>query len=197
MRYIVLYFALCFALIAQTIKVGGTGTTKVGGAGTTKVSGVASPTGTSYITSTTVGTPRNDFAAANGMNVTPNTNLIVTQLGRWVISGNSQTHALSIYHDGGGGAAVLDATVTVNCSGATPGQYLYGTLSPSFTMTNGTMYWVVSAETNGGDMWYDADTVISHTAVSSAQGNGYVLAGSVVAAGGGNSEYVPVDFKYN
>lgn len=48
MRYLFLYLALCCGLIAQTTKVGGTGTTKVGGTGTTKV-GANAPTGPAFV----------------------------------------------------------------------------------------------------------------------------------------------------
>jgi hypothetical protein len=48
MRYLVFYLVLCCGLIAQTTKVGGTGTTKVGGTGTTKV-GVASGAAPAFV----------------------------------------------------------------------------------------------------------------------------------------------------
>ena len=49
------------------------------------------------------------------------------QLGRWVVSGNSGMHTLTIYDVA---AASVIATVVINTSGATPGQYLYGSITP-------------------------------------------------------------------
>lgn len=54
MRLFLLYLSLCCAIVAQTTKVGGTGTTKVGGTGTTKVGPVSAPSGPTVITANVV-----------------------------------------------------------------------------------------------------------------------------------------------
>src|SRR6478736_4104772 len=52
------------------------------------------------------------------------TTVVITQLGRWVVSGNTASHTLKIWDSSHG----LIDQVSVNTVGAPSGQFLYGTL---------------------------------------------------------------------
>lgn len=125
---------------------------------------------------------------------TSGTTVTVTKLGRWVLSGNNQTHALSIYDSSA--TPVQLATVTVNCSGATTGAFLYGTLGTPYNIAAGATVYFVSAETNGGDTYYDFNgTVITTTNIGSSEA-AYI---DTTHHDSGNSfrSYVPVSFQYS
>ncbi len=82
---------------------------------------------------------------------TTGTDIVITQLGRWTVSGNSQTHLLGIYTTTAFSSPV--ASVTVNTSGATPAQFLYGVLSSPYTLVSGATVYIMSGENSGGDRW--------------------------------------------
>ena len=143
-----------------------------------------------FITATTVGTLRNNFTGTAAFQITVGaSNLSVGQLGRWVVSGNSGMHTLTIYDVA---AASVIATVVINTSGATPGQYLYGSITP-ITLVAGHTYSIESSETNGGDQWYDLDTSVT---VDSSMGT---LINPVFShtstVGAANHSYIPPNFQ--
>jgi hypothetical protein len=106
------------------------------------------------ITGQILGSPVNSFTGCVGCfftaSATPPT---VGSLGRWVISGNSGTHTLYLCSIVASTLTVL-GSVTVNTVGATPGTYLYGAITP-VTLVSGTVYAVLSSETNAGDQYYN------------------------------------------
>jgi len=80
--------------------------------------------------------------------------LTVSQLGRYVTAGNSQTHDL-ILLDAATGNNVTNGTATVATSGATPGTFVYANLPASVTLPANHSYYLLSHEGNGGssDSW--------------------------------------------
>lgn len=129
------------------------------------------------------------FYNATGINVT------ITQLGRWVLSGNNQTHTITVYN----GSAVSQGSVTINCSGATPNQFLYGTLASPITIGPG--YWfVLSSETAGGDTWTGGTTgqPATYTDIGNMQ-TAYMdtPSGTLVVTGIAGVSNGPVSFKYS
>ena len=147
-------------------------------------------------TSFTGGTLANNLTFDCGMWFTPSTGMTVTQLARWVISGNSQRHTLTLW----GPTTNVLATVSVNCSGATTGAWLYGTLSSSVALTSGQTYYVTSSETNGGDQWYDYSSTITANATYSSSVSAwelaYYLGGTMAKGGSSGRAYGPVNFKF-
>jgi hypothetical protein len=121
-------------------------------------------------------------------------NITVTELGRWVISGNSGTHTLRLMDSSGNDLG----TVSVNTSGATPGQYLYGTLGTPVVLTAGGTYCVMSDETSGGDQAYFDVTSCTTTAAAAmnkyAYRTGY--SGAYSTVGTANYQAGPVNLKY-
>jgi hypothetical protein len=147
---------------------------------------------TAFITGQTPGTIRNDFTGSAGLKFTiSGTTVNVTQLGRWVISGNSGTHTITLYNS----ACSSLGSVTVNTSGATPGAYLYGTLGTSIFLVAGT-YYVESAETNGGDQWYSEDTPVTTTGVGAAVSPAYNSCSTVGVTHAPSYSFGPVSFQY-
>lgn len=123
------------------------------------------------------------------------TTITVTQLGRWVVQGNNRAHALSIYST----AHTQLATVTVNCAGATPGQFLYGTLSTPYNIAAGASVYFISAETSNGDYWYNNNnTVVTITTIGGIE-SAYDTDSSFNDTGNNGGAYTstgPVSFQY-
>jgi len=145
----------------------------------------------SLVASVSGGTPRNNADLLVGAKVTiGGSNVVVTNIGRWCISGNSATHALKIL--AGSNAAEL-ATVNVNMTGCTPGTFKYVALS--YTMNASTAYYLASEETNGGDQWLDDDSTVTLTAAATLNSSEYgaVLSMTTHTAG---KFYVPVSVQY-
>ncbi len=139
-----------------------------------------------FVTGQTVGSLRADITGNVGL-VARNTNdLFITQIGRWVVSGNSATHLLKAYLSG-----VLKGSVTIATSGAPAGAYKYGALSSTVFFPGAGLGNVVeSTEANGGDQWYDSNT-------STTPGDGAIFpAFNEVLNGASGHAYVPPNFKY-
>jgi hypothetical protein len=64
------------------------------------------------------------------------------------------------------GADVVGGSVLV--SGGSAGQFTYASLATPVTLAANTAYYLVSAETSGGDPWYNDDTSVTATSVASA-----------------------------
>lgn len=150
-----------------------------------------------FVTGQTLVWPRNDFTASLGFKFTVGAaNVTVTDLGRWVISGNSGMHLLSLCSGTDGGAPTTLGSVTVNASGATIAAYLYGSITP-VTLTAGVSYYIFSDEVNGQDFWYDNNGTLTGSADGTVVGSRYVFGGSIQAASSGSVGYVPPNFKYH
>ena len=151
-----------------------------------------------YVTNQTLATLRNDFTGRLGFwGVVSNGNLNITDLGRWVISGDDANHTLAVYTNIFG-SAVLVGSVTFNCAGATTNQFGYS--SVSMTLINGGTYAIVSSEVSGGseDRWGDGTTTIQHTDRFVCQGRCYSSDGvSFSNATATDNTYGPVNFKYS
>lgn len=144
-----------------------------------------------FITDDPVGaTPQNNYGDYIGFGFTVGaSDIVVTSIGRWVISGNSGTHTLKIVN----GSNVTMATASLNTSGLSVG-YNYASCTPT-TLTAGTTYYVFSLESNGGDQWYNYQ---NHTTTADGTIIGaYYIAGAITLAAGGTFVYGPVNFKYH
>ncbi len=143
-------------------------------------------------------TTRNDASAKVGCQLKNGcgVDITITQVGRWKVSGNSQTHTVGIYTGSVGGTATAVATASVDMSTGSAGTFVYATLSSPYTWTAGSTIYLYSTETNGGDSWYEHDTTLTYTNVAT------ILSSSVAdplisALGDQNRSYVPVSFKYS
>lgn len=139
-----------------------------------------------------LGALHNDYTGYVGMKFTTGASTVpVSQLGRWVVNGNSQLHLVKLVNASTG---ALVAMTAVNTAGTTPGAFAYGRLSSPVTLAANTAYYLVSQETSGGDQWYDyASTVTSTGLVASINSGVWWNGTSWNLVGGTNHTYVPVD----
>ncbi len=153
---------------------------------------------TPYITTSGNGTSRNDFTGCVGFTFTVGAaNITVTSFGRWITSGNSQTHTIRLFK------VSDDSEVTngtVNASGA-PVGYLYTSITP-VVLTAGVAYHILSEEVISQDQWYGDDGTTTGTADATLNGSRYIVGACPTSAGsgsgsGGNHAYVQVNFKYH
>ncbi len=146
-----------------------------------------------FFTQFPAGSLRNDFAGDAGFKFTPTSNLVVTALGRVNVSGNTQTHAVTLYD----ATPTALGSVSIDASLGTPGTYEYAPLGSPVSLTSGTPYYLMSVEFNGGDQWYELN-ILAHTADASLDNAAYR-----VGATGPINDYVPgntfvtPNFKYH
>jgi len=153
----------------------------------------ASGTPSNLVDSVSLTAPkRNDFPGYVGMQFTTgSTGVTVSELGRWVIAGNSNGHQLELI-DASTGSVV--AATTLNTAGL-PAGFAYASLPLPVTLSANHSYYLVSLETSGGDYWYDnSETVTPTTLVISIDHGMYSYNNSTWYPGGlANNAYVPVD----
>lgn len=124
--------------------------------------------------------------------------VVITDLGRWQRTGNTQTHSLRIYSTTASGATgTLEGSVSVNCSGAPVGEYLYGTLASPVTIAPGGQCVIASEEFTGGDTFgSNGGTAFVTTDIGSTW-SGYVIAGVTTKNPDSGRGYGPTNFKYS
>jgi RHS repeat-associated protein len=141
------------------------------------------------------GTIRNNYSGWVGNQISVGTSpLVVTDLGRWVKSGNSGIHTVKLVR-AADGIDVPGGSVSVNTSGATAGQYKYVTLANPVVLEASTTYYLMSQEANGGDLWYDGNTTLTASSGFTIPGNVTGTAAPYTAGGSANNGYVPIGFK--
>lgn len=156
------------------------------------------PTATAFLTSGAGTSLRNDFPSDVGYSFSMKQNCTIVSIGRFIVSGNTQSH--TIYLVLKSSCVVLSQTTLTSLSviGATPGQYLYGSITPT-SINAGTNYILFSSESSGGDQWYDLFT-------PSTTSDGVVVQDAYTGAdppnancdttGTASEAFVPVNFKY-
>lgn len=151
-------------------------------------------TGSPFITAyTTVGT-RNDFDGCVGFKFTVGgSNITITDLGRWKISGNTGTHTVKITATDG--TVIVSASVDLTTGSA--GGFVYASCTPT-VLNASTTYCCLSAEANGGDQWYDSAAVDSTASGATIGFDVYQVAcsGAPTDANSGVRSYVPPNFKF-
>lgn len=151
--------------------------------------------GSALVTAFSGGPARNNFSGWAGMRFTVGpTALTVNSLGRIYVLGNSGTHVVKLVRSDG--SDLPGASVNVELSAGTPGQFNYGQLASAVTLPANTTYFLVSQEVEGGDQWFDYGPVSAANVVAV---NGPVYGTSVgwYPLGGVNSSYVPVNLLYS
>ena len=123
--------------------------------------------------------------------------MTVTDLGRWVVSGNSASHAVKLVN--ADGTDVSNGGATVRTAGMTAGRFAYAPLAAPVTLSAYTSYFVVSQEAVGGDQWYDyANTPITLTAAGGALAisapNGSTA--YTLASNGAGKTFGPVNLEF-
>jgi hypothetical protein len=78
-------------------------------------------------------------------------NVYITHIGRWVVSGNNQSHNLYITDTSGQSLGA----VTLNTSGLDSGMFHYVQLGSEITVNNNGVVAILSSEREGFDMWWE------------------------------------------
>ena len=151
--------------------------------------------GSSFVTSMTPGTLRNDFTGWVGMKITVGPQAIaISSIGRLVVTNNSRSHTLKIVD----AVTSNDLAVTnINTSGAPAGVILYGALSAPLILSPNSAYYVMSRETAGSseDQWYELNSIVQTTAAAVVNGPAYGIPFTLVG-GMPDHTYAILDFKY-
>jgi hypothetical protein len=149
-----------------------------------------------WITGFTPSSLRNDFSGWVGSRlVVGPADVSVTSLGRWVVAGNTATHAVRLVNAAGTNVA----TASVDTAGAPAGAFKYAALGNPVTLSAGATYYLLSQESAGGDSWYEYNLSTSTTAVASDTGAAWTTnatPGSVTAGGSPGQSYGPSNFLY-
>jgi hypothetical protein len=146
-----------------------------------------------FITIGTIADLRNDFSGFLGGSIVPVRNLVVTHLGRYVNSGNSQSHSLTLWNETD---SVIVAQTTIVCAGA-PVGFKYNTLRTAVLLVAGKNYVLTSEEFSGGDTWANYDSSLSYSDDIFAPVSCY--SGSPTSGfnfDAIDSMYVPLNLKY-
>jgi len=184
--------------ISYTVPTSGTPTVNGGGTGGSGGTTNQPLSSSGYLTSQTLGTLHSAFNGFAGMQILVGpTPMVVTALGRLAAPGNGATHLLKLV-DASDGTDVPGGAVSVSMSGATAGQFRYGTLNAPITLAAGAAYYVLSQEASGGDAWYYDDSIVKTTAAATEISSvwGYGVAQWYVHGSFGQS-YGTLDLKYS
>jgi hypothetical protein len=157
----------------------------------------STPPSTNYVTSTTLGTLRNNFSGWVGMSITVGGSpLTISGLGRMFAPGDTGSHVMKIV-TASNSQDVSGASVTISLSGGTAGSFTYANLPAAVTLNANTAYYILIEETLGGDGWYDHNTTIATTSVAVDTTSVYSYDGATyIPNGPANQPYGPVDFLY-
>ena len=154
-------------------------------------------TATALVTSVTPSRQRQDFSGWVGMRlVVGSSDMRVTALGRWVLAGNSRSHALKLV-DAATGADVPGGSVELTTAGLQAGRFGYADLAQPVTLPANRTYHLVSLESAGGDTWYDYDTTVATTAAAGDTGFVWAHPGGAWNPGGSaNQALGPLSLRY-
>jgi hypothetical protein len=165
-----------------------------------EASATTSSSGTTiaWVTGQTLANLRNDYTGWIGLKFTVGASSItVRELGRWINSGNNQSHTIKIVN-ATTGADVPGASVSVSASGAPAAAYRFTVLASPVTLSANTAYYLVSSETAGGDQWRHSTTTVSTTPAASCNnpiywsGTAWVPDGTVA-----NTAFGPLNLRYD
>ena len=155
--------------------------------------------GAPLVISQTPGTLRNNWTGPVGFSFVTAVNATCTELGVWVVAGNSESPIVALCDSSGN---VL-AYATVTTAGASPGAYTYAPLSTPFQMTAGTTYFLVRQASYNGDQWYDANTAVELSEEAGSAASPVYASGTLISAasgwttpGGQGVSYGPVNLLY-
>jgi hypothetical protein len=145
------------------------------------------------VTAFSVGVLRTDFTGGLGFKMTTGgASVVVTDLGRNCVAGNSATHTIRIVRESD---HTTVATGSVNLSGCTGGTPVFVSITP-VTLAASTVYWVISDELTSGDQWRDEGTITT-TAVAASNGSAYeTTTNNFSVSSAGSYSFTTPTFKY-
>ncbi|HLV97963.1 MAG TPA: right-handed parallel beta-helix repeat-containing protein [Ktedonobacterales bacterium] len=157
-----------------------------------------SASGTSLVTAVNLnGAPlRSNFTGKVGMQITVGSSPITVQaIGRYFVAGNSQMHTVEIVR-ASDATQIASASLNLAAGAADSLGFKYVSLSSPVTLTANTSYYIDSAETSGGDQWYDYSTLLTTTGAASIPSAVYNAGSGYVTYGSTDNSYGPVNLLY-
>jgi hypothetical protein len=155
------------------------------------------PSSTNFVTTYTPPGSTTSLVGMFGFRFTTNQAITVKELCRWKLAGNTQTHTVKIVRNSDNAEM---ATADVDLSAGSAGGFVCQSITP-VSLPSGGVYNIASAETAGGDPYYDALAAGTGTVTTAvATINGAASSSSWTFFGldfSGNWLYVPVSFKYS
>lgn len=139
-----------------------------------------------FLSITTTGTLRNNYSGWVGHHFRPSGRFLVSSIGRYVASGNSQSHDVMLRY---GSSCLFSGTI--NTSGESTGTYVY-LATPTILLASGQNYNLQTFEHNGGDYWFDSNLIVSGVSgaiLGHANGDSYYSSP--------NNSYVPTNFLFD
>jgi hypothetical protein len=124
--------------------------------------------------------------------------LTLTELGRFVVNENSNTHTLKLV-DAQTGADVPGSAVEVSTQGRSPGSMAYAPMKSRITLQAGSSYYLVSSESvsnNRGDFFHNYDSRVETNNVASVDNAVCLEGGKWKDYGQTNNSFGPIDFRY-
>jgi RHS repeat-associated protein len=120
--------------------------------------------------------------------------VIVSELGRWKLSGSSGTHIVKIVQENQ--ADLPGATTSVNLAGGSVGTFVYSALPASVVLEPNKIYYLVSSETEGMDSWYDWNQAVTSSGGLSVVSTVWSYPGGPFSLyGHGSTGFGPVGLK--
>lgn len=105
---------------------------------------------------------QNNYSGWLGCSFTTTDSITINSVGRWIVSGNTGTHEVAIFDMSG--TPVKLASANVNTTEHAAESYGYENLASPLALSAATQYKIVSAETSGGDQWYNVTTINNEAA---------------------------------
>jgi len=141
----------------------------------------------------TGGGNRNNFDDWIGGKIITSNSFTITDLGRYVFAGNSQSHTVALFSISG---SLLTAGV-INTSGQASNQFVYVPVTP-YTVASQTAYYLVCRENSGGDSWLDAHQQYANGLRLDASGlsGGAFYSGGFFSGSTTNQTYTGPNFKF-
>lgn len=148
--------------------------------------------GANFITSNPVfAAARNDFGSYVGLKLTVGSNpLFITHLGRWIVSGNTASHIVSLRNT----SNTEIASATIDTTQFSAGDYGFLKITET-SLSASTSYYLFTQEVASGDVWYDTESY-SITGDFSAIQTAFINGGSPFDTGISGGSYGPVNMRY-
>ena len=144
-----------------------------------------------WVTSTPTVSTQNNFSGWVGCRLEVGASDInITHLGRWIVSGNTDIHEIAIW-DAAGTQKLASANIdTTEHSAGT-----FGFATCSYTLLANTQYRIGSKEVSGGDFWHSRQ-FYSTSAAASLVAPVFGVSNMTSQAGNNPEIFGPVNFRY-
>jgi len=142
-------------------------------------------------------TARTDFTGWVGMLIQPQSDVVITDLGRWRTGMSTASHQVKLV-DGATGANLMGGIAIVSLGGGPDESFVFASLNARVVLAGGGYYYLVSEETANTDAFYDFALTVTPTSDFIVPSAAYSVSGGppYTQKGGVNNCYGPVNARY-